>query len=168
MSYDPTATRSLTQEEIERLDYRLGVGIMLLNADNQVFVAQRLDMKTEAWQMPQGGIDKGEDPLATAFREMEEEIGTAKADVLAESPGWISYDLPADLIPKLWKGRYRGQKQKWYAMRFTGSDSDINLETEHPEFSEWRWVRREQLPELIVPFKRTLYLKVMDCFAGLF
>jgi putative (di)nucleoside polyphosphate hydrolase len=168
MSYDPTASRRLTPEEIERLDYRLGVGIMLLNPKKEVFVAQRRDMKTEAWQMPQGGIDKGEDPLDTAFREMEEEIGTAKADLLAESPGWVTYDLPADLIPKLWKGRYRGQKQKWYAMSFTGKDSDINLDTKHPEFSEWRWVEHRRLPELIVPFKRELYLKVLKTFETLF
>ncbi|MEJ1995843.1 MAG: RNA pyrophosphohydrolase [Limibacillus sp.] len=168
MSYDPTATRRLTPEEIERLDYRLGVGIMLLNPKKEVFVAQRRDMKTEAWQMPQGGIDKGEDPLDTAFREMEEEIGTAKAELLAESDGWVHYDLPADLIPKLWKGRYRGQKQKWYAMAFTGSDADINLETEHPEFTVWQWVDHRRLPELIVPFKRGLYEKVLEEFRDLF
>jgi putative (di)nucleoside polyphosphate hydrolase len=168
MSYDPTASRRLTPEEIERLDYRLGVGIMLLNPKKEVFVAQRRDMKTEAWQMPQGGIDKGEGPLDTAFRELEEEIGTGKAELLAESPGWVTYDLPADLIPKLWKGRYRGQKQKWYALSFTGKDSDINLETEHPEFSDWRWVEHRRLPDLIVPFKRELYLKVLKTFEALF
>lgn len=167
MSYDPDVTRKLTAEEIESLDYRLCVGVMLLNAEGKVFVAQRCDMKSEAWQMPQGGIDEGEDPLKAAFRELEEEIGTASAEPLAESQEWITYDLPADLIPKLWSGRYRGQKQKWFAMRYTGSDEEINLETEEPEFSEWRWVKHEQLPDLIVPFKRDLYKRVLAVFKHL-
>ncbi|MBB3066522.1 MULTISPECIES: RNA pyrophosphohydrolase [Limibacillus] len=167
MSYDPEATRRLTDEEIERLEYRLGVGVMLLNAEGKVFVAQRCDMKSEAWQMPQGGIDKDEDPLQAAFRELEEEIGTASAEPLAESHEWITYDLPVDLIPKLWKGRYRGQKQKWFAMRFTGSDAEINLETGDPEFNDWRWVNHVQLPDLIVPFKQDLYKRVLAAFSHL-
>lgn len=149
------------------LPYRPGVGVMLLNADDQVFVGQRLDSTLEAWQMPQGGIDEGEDPVTAAFREMEEEIGTAKADIIAESRGWLCYDLPDDLIGKLWGGRYCGQRQKWYAMRFLGHDSDINLQTEHPEFRSWRWVEASHLPQLIVPFKRKLYEDVLAEFADL-
>ena len=125
-AYDPAAQRTMSDEEIAALPYRRGVGVMLLNAQNKVFVAQRLDMKTAAWQMPQGGIDPDEDPRQTAFREMKEEIGTDKARILAETD-WISYDLPSDLVPKLWKGRYRGQTQKWFAMRFLGTDADIDI-----------------------------------------
>ena len=137
--------------------YRPGVGVMLLNDLNQALVAQRIDMPSEAWQMPQGGIDPGEDPLATAFRELEEEIGTANADLLGETADWLCYDLPEDLRHKLWKGKYRGQRQKWYAMRFKGTESEINLETDHPEFSAWKWAALDDLPDLIVPFKRRLY-----------
>lgn len=151
--------------DVSQLPYRPGVGIMLLNSSRQVFVAKRLDMVAEAWQMPQGGIDAGEEPLAAAWRELEEETGTNKAELLAESEPWHSYDLPDELIPKIWGGKYRGQKQKWYAMRFTGRDADINLETKHPEFSEWRWVQPETLPDLIVPFKRELYARLLVEFA---
>src|SRR5687768_5045371 len=111
------------------LPYRPGVGIMLLNADNQVFVARRIDTISEAWQMPQGGIDEGEDPLQAALRELKEETGTDKAVLLRESHDWMTYDLPQALVPKIWGGRYRGQKQKWFAMRFTGQPSDININT---------------------------------------
>lgn len=142
-------------------DYRLGVGIMLLNADNQVLVAQRIDKVSDAWQMPQGGIDQGEDPLATAFRELAEEIGTNDAEVITETDGWLTYDLPEDLRAKLWRGRYKGQRQKWYAMRYLGRDEDINLETEHPEFSAWKWASIDDLPDLIVPFKRPLYEQIV-------
>lgn len=145
--------------------YRKGVGVVLLNGVGQVFVAQRIDTAEPAWQMPQGGIDDDEDPLAAAFRELEEEIGTAKADVIAETDGWLRYELPADLQNKVWKGKYRGQKQKWYLMRFTGNDADINLETSHPEFSAWRWIEFERLPELIIGFKRVLYEQVVAAFA---
>ena len=168
MSYDPKARRTITAEEAARLPYRPCVGIMLLNAENRVFVAQRRDMKSEAWQMPQGGIDKGEEPLAAAFRELEEEIGTARAEILAESRGWLDYDLPLDLLPKLWKGRFRGQTQKWFAMRYLGSDAEIDIETESPEFTEWKWADPETLPRLIVPFKREIYRRVLEEFAPLF
>ncbi|MQX37443.1 RNA pyrophosphohydrolase [Roseospira navarrensis] len=146
--------------------YRRGVGVMLVNADGLVFVAQRIDFKSDAWQMPQGGIDKGEDPLATARRELEEETGIPPhlTEVLAETDGWLRYDLPEDLRAKLWRGRFRGQEQKWYLMRFLGRDEDVNLETEHPEFSAWQWVPPARTMDLIVPFKRTLYGLVLEAF----
>lgn len=147
------------------LGYRPGVGIMLLNAQGEVFVARRLDMPTvPAWQMPQGGIDAGETPRQAALRELKEEIGTAKAEVIAESRGWLKYDLPAELAGGVWGGHYRGQRQKWFAMRFTGRDSDINLATKHPEFDAWQWVAPWRLPELIVPFKRRLYIDILAEF----
>lgn len=149
------------------LPYRDGVGIMLLNADNLVFVAKRIDMTSEAWQMPQGGIDAGETPVEAALRELCEETGTDKADIISESKEWLTYDLPEHLIGKLWQGRYRGQRQKWFAMRFTGSDSDINIATEAPEFCEWKWVQMHTLPELIVPFKRKNYEALVEEFSVL-
>jgi putative (di)nucleoside polyphosphate hydrolase len=139
------------------LPYRLNVGIMLLNRLGQVFIAQRIDNPGPAWQMPQGGIDAGEEPWLAALRELREEIGTANAEILAESTAWLDYDLPEDLVEKLWKGRFRGQRQKWYAMLFLGDDSEVNLETEHPEFNRWRWAELDEVPEAIVPFKRGLY-----------
>ena len=138
---------------------------MLLNAKNEVFVAKRIDMTSEAWQMPQGGIDAGEEPRATALRELKEEIGTDKATIIGESDGWLTYDLPAHLVPIIWKGRYRGQEQKWFVMRFDGTEADINIATEHPEFSEWKWVPMHTLPDVIVPFKRELYEKIVSEFA---
>lgn len=147
------------------LPYRPCAGVMLLNREGLVFVGQRIDTTVEAWQMPQGGIDAGEDPLEAAFRELEEEIGTAKAEYLAETPHWLTYDLPPDMVGKVWQGKYRGQKQKWYALRFLGEDSDINLETKHPEFHSWRWEKMERLPHLIVPFKRALYEELVQIFA---
>ncbi len=149
---------------INALPYRPGVGMMLLNAQHQVFVAKRIDMTSEAWQMPQGGIDDGEEPGAAALRELKEEIGTDKATVLAESAQWLTYDLPDHLIPKLWGGRFRGQKQKWYLMRFDGADADIDIATTHAEFSEWKWVAMETLPDIIVPFKRVMYQQLVDEF----
>ena len=151
-------------KKVKKLPYRMGVGVLLLNDRGEVFVAQRNDTRAEAWQMPQGGIDKGEDPLEAALRELEEEIGTAKATLLAETQEWITYDLPVELVPKVWKGRYRGQKQKWFAMHFLGKDEDINLETEHPEFKSWRWSPIDELPAMIVPFKRPLYEDLVRFF----
>lgn len=152
---------------IADLPYRPCVGLMLLNAENKVFVARRIDMRTEAWQMPQGGIDEGEALHVAALRELREEIGTDNATIIAEHPEWLTYNLPEHLVPQLWDGKYRGQTQKWLALRFLGKDADINIETETPEFLEWKWVDMHQLPDLIVPFKRALYQKVVAGFAHL-
>jgi putative (di)nucleoside polyphosphate hydrolase len=139
---------------------------MLLNQAGEILVAQRNDMPTTpAWQMPQGGIDPGDSPIQAALRELKEEIGTDKVEIVAESAGWLKYDLPAEIDPgKLWGGGYRGQKLKWFVMRFTGVDSDIDVATEHPEFDAWQWVAAERLPELIVPFKRQLYIDLLAEF----
>jgi putative (di)nucleoside polyphosphate hydrolase len=141
--------------------YRRGVGIMLLNHQNEVFVGQRADAQGDAWQMPQGGIDDDEQPREAAFRELKEEIGTDKAQIIAESKTWLRYDLPPDLRQR-WNNRWRGQQQKWFVMRFQGVDADINVATEHPEFSAWKWVSIERLPDLIVSFKRQLYLDLLQ------
>lgn len=152
----------------DQLPYRPCVGVMLLNTEGLVFTGQRIDNTAEAWQMPQGGIDDGEDPLDTALRELEEETGIARhlVEVLAEAEGWLSYDLPDDLIGKMWKGRYRGQRQKWFLARFLGRDSDVNLQTAHPEFRAWKWASAQDLPHMIVPFKKQLYTDVLQAFAG--
>ena len=154
----------MAKRSAQSLPYRPCVGIMLLNRDGAVFVAKRIDMPSDAWQMPQGGIDRGEDPRAAALRELEEEIGTAKAEILCESRVWLKYDLPVELSGGIWGGRYRGQRQKWFVMRFTGSDADINLATEHPEFDAWQWVAADRLPDLIVSFKRQLYIDILAEF----
>jgi putative (di)nucleoside polyphosphate hydrolase len=145
------------------LPYRRGVGIALINRAGKVFVAERLDTPG-AWQMPQGGIDAGERPRAAAKRELMEEIGTAKAKIIAESAGWLRYDLPADIQGKVWRGRYRGQEQKWYLMLFTGADSDIDLNAHHAEFARWKWMSFRQLPRVIVGFKRKIYRQVVAEF----
>jgi putative (di)nucleoside polyphosphate hydrolase len=148
-------------ERARLLPYRLGVGMMILNSNRKVFVGKRVDAKIEAWQMPQGGIDIGETPSRAAMREMEEEIGSNAGRIIAESKNWYSYDLPKFLIPKLWDGRYKGQKQKWFLIQFTGNDNDINLNTEHPEFEDWRWADLSELHDIIIPFKRKLYQAVI-------
>ena len=149
------------------LPYRAGVGMMLLNAQGQVFVAKRIDMTSEAWQMPQGGIDDGENSRTAALRELREEVGTDSATILAESSDWYYYDLPDELVPKIWGGRYRGQKQKWFVLRLKGDDSLIHIEGEHAEFSEWKWVAIQTLPDVIVPFKRDLYAALVKEFSHL-
>ena len=157
----------MTPEEIEKLPYRQNVGVMLVNAQGHAFVGQRIDSDIAAWQMPQGGIDKGEDPRAAALRELTEETGVT-ADLVtveAETEGWIAYDLPHDLVPKLWKGRYRGQEQKWFLMRFHGTDDQVRIDADdHQEFSEWRWLPANQLVAQIVPFKRPVYEQVVAAF----
>jgi putative (di)nucleoside polyphosphate hydrolase len=139
---------------------------MLLNRDGLIFIGRRTHMPPglAKWQMPQGGIDAGETPRQAALRELREEIGTDRADILAESPGWLHHDVPDEIARGIMGGRYRGNRQKWLAMRFTGTDDDINLGTEHPEFDVWEWVSPERLPELIVPFMRRLYLDVLAEF----
>ena len=151
---------------MNNLPYRPAAGVMLLNGHKQVFVAQRLDTTLEAWQMPQGGLDDGEEPEAGALRELEEETGIAAhlVEIIARSAGELLYDLPEDLVGKLWKGRYRGQRQSWFLMRFLGDNRDVNLETSHPEFRAWKWADPRDLPDLIVPFKRTLYEDVLREF----
>ena len=146
--------------------YRPAVGIMLLNPAGLAFIGRRIDMPAglAAWQMPQGGIDPGETARQAAFRELKEEVGTDKAEILAETRGWLHYDLPFDIASRMWSGRWRGQRQKWFLMRFTGEDSDINPATEHPEFDAWEWVEPQRLPDLIVPFKRQLYCDLLAEF----
>jgi putative (di)nucleoside polyphosphate hydrolase len=147
------------------VNYRRCVGMVLFNARGEVFVGQRLDRMVEAWQMPQGGIDKGESAQAAAFRELKEEIGTDKAEIISETADWLAYDLPEELRGKLWKGRYRGQIQKWYLMRYTGDDGDINLQTKDPEFRSWRWCHYNEIAEMAVPFKRGVYSEVVRRFS---
>ena len=155
------------------LPYRPCVGIMLINAGGLVWIGRRRDSFAENggnWQMPQGGIDAGEDPAAAARRELTEETGTAQAEILAELRGWLHYDLPVALIGPAFQGRYRGQRQKWFAMRYLGSDDDFNIHAPHggtpPEFDAWRWETASELPALIVPFKQKIYEAVVEEFGG--
>ena len=146
------------------LPYRPCVGIMLFNKDGKVFVGKRIDQTVEGWQMPQGGIDKGETPIEAALRELKEEVGTDKAKVMGEMDEWVTYDLPKHLVGVAFHGKYRGQRQKWFALRFTGKDSDIDLTAHEPEFSDFQWVGLDALPGLIVPFKRETYKAVIAAF----
>ena len=149
----------------EQRPYRPCVGIFLLNNDGLVFAGRRIDSRAEAWQMPQGGIDAGESPLQACMREMREEIGTNTAELINQHDDWLYYDIPLPLADRLWQGRYKGQKQKWMALRFTGDDSDINIATEEPEFCEWKWLSPHDLVDLAVPFKRDVYQNVLAAFA---
>ena len=149
----------------EERPYRPCVGIFLINGGGNVFAGRRIDSRAEAWQMPQGGIDLGETPIEACLREMEEEIGTNKAEFLHEIDEWLNYDIPATLADRLWHGQYKGQKQKWMLLQFTGNDSDINIETNEPEFCEWKWLSPATLIDLAVPFKRRVYQHVLDSFS---
>ena len=144
--------------------YRPCVGIMLINRDGLAFVGQRIDVFEEAWQMPQGGIDEGETPRTAALRELHEEVGTGKGEIVAEVADWLNYDLPQDTAAGRWGGKYRGQTQKWFALRFTGDDGDIDLDAHEPEFKAWRWMELDALPGLVVPFKRPIYERVVAEF----
>lgn len=155
------------------LPYRPCAGVVLLNGDGLVFAGQRIDngggAPGVAWQMPQGGIDRGESPHDAALRELTEETGLSpeKVKVLGESPDWVTYDLPPELLGKVWKGRFGGQQQKWFAMRFLGQDGDVQIDTQHPEFARWQWMRAADLLENIVPFKRAVYQQVFRDFRDL-
>ena len=151
------------------LGYRPCVGVMLVNMDGRVFVGQRIDSQVEAWQMPQGGIDPGEEEKEAAFRELGEETGISPdhVEIIAKARDEHLYDLPPELVGKLWGGKYRGQRQTWFLARFLGSDSDIDIATPHPEFSQWKWIDPEALPDVIVPFKRKLYRDILQEFKAL-
>jgi len=140
---------------------------MLFNRNGEVFVGKRIDQTVEGWQMPQGGIDKGETPRQAALRELQEEVGTDKAEIIAEMDDWVTYDLPEHLVGVAFKGKYKGQRQKWFALRFTGQDSEIDLTAHDPEFSDFQWVSLDALPALIVPFKRETYKAVIAAFQNL-
>ena len=150
--------------DVSKLKYRKNVGMVLINTEGHIFAGKRIDNNTDAWQMPQGGIDNGENPEQAAFRELTEETGIdpSKAQILGTMAEWLSYDIPVELIPELWNGKYRGQKQKWFAFEFLGTDSDIDIATEEPEFSEWAWKSKNDLLSSIVPFKIEVYQKVFS------
>jgi putative (di)nucleoside polyphosphate hydrolase len=149
------------------LPYRPAVGVLLLNREGKALVGQRLDSTLEAWQLPQGGLDKGETPEQGAFRELEEETGIPArlVEIVARCPVELTYDLPDDLIGKMWKGKWRGQRQTWFLARFLGEDSDVNIATADPEFRAWKWAEPAELPAMIVPFKKELYDQLLKAFA---
>ncbi|WP_440655973.1 RNA pyrophosphohydrolase [Candidatus Pelagibacter sp. HIMB1509] len=150
------------KKDLYNLPLRSGVGIVVLNNDNKVFVAKRIDNPKNFWQMPQGGVDEGEDFLKAAYRELEEETSIKSVELIKELDGTITYELPDRLLGLIWKGKYRGQKQKWFLMRFVGSDSEINIKTKHPEFLEWKWVELDKITDLVVDFKLHVYKEVKD------
>ncbi len=152
--------------DAESLPYRPCVGVVLIDARGMVFAGQRIDNPAPAWQMPQGGIDDGETPREAAYRELWEETGVTrdKVEFIGKTHGWVTYDLPPGLLGKVWGGKYRGQKQKWFLFRFNGQDSDVKIATEHPEFAQWRWILADEMLESIVPFKRAVYEQVIRSF----
>ena len=150
------------KKDLHNLPLRSGVGIVVLNKENKVFVAKRIDNPKNFWQMPQGGVDEGEDFLKAAYRELEEETSIKSVELIKELDGTITYELPDRLLGLIWKGKYRGQKQKWFLMRFVGSDSEINIKTKHPEFFEWKWVELDKITDLVVDFKLHVYKEVKD------
>ena len=149
-------------KNLKTLPLRSGVGIVLLNKRNEVFVARRLDNAKKFWQMPQGGVDKNEDYLDAAYRELEEETSINNVKLIKKLDGFITYELPKHLIGIIWKGKYKGQKQKWFIMKFLGQDSDINLKTKHPEFFEWKWVALDKITDLVVEFKLSVYKEIKE------
>jgi putative (di)nucleoside polyphosphate hydrolase len=150
------------KKDLHNLPLRSGVGIVVLNKENKVFVAKRIDNPKNFWQMPQGGVDEGEDFLKAAYRELEEETSIKNVELVKELDGTITYELPDRLLGLIWKGKYKGQKQKWFLMRFVGSDSEINIKTKHPEFLEWKWVELDKITDLVVDFKLHVYKEVKD------
>ena len=147
-------------------DYRPNVGMMIINQKKEIFVGKRIDHPSDFWQMPQGGIDAQEIPSIAALREMEEEVGIKenKVEMLTESQDWYYYSIPKDLAETLWKGKYKGQRQKWFLYKFKGTDKDLNIHTEHPEFSDYKWVNKDFLVPNIVPFKKEIYKKLLEEF----
>ena len=150
------------KKDLSNLPLRSGVGIVVLNKENKVFVAKRIDNPKNFWQMPQGGVDEGEDFLKAAYRELEEETSIKNVKLIKELDGTITYELPDRLLGLIWKGKYRGQKQKWFLMRFVGMDNEINIKTKHPEFLEWKWVELDKITDLVVDFKLHVYKEVKD------
>ena len=150
------------KKDLSNLPLRSGVGIVVLNKENKVFVAKRIDNPKNFWQMPQGGVDEGEDFLKAAYRELEEETSIKNVELIKELDGTITYELPDRLLGLIWKGKYRGQKQKWFLMRFVGMDNEINIKTKHPEFLEWKWVDLDKITDLVVDFKLHVYEEVKD------
>lgn len=157
----------MSKATAESLPYRPAVGMMLLNRDGRIFVGKRIDQTQEAWQMPQGGIDDGEDAKTAGLRELEEEIGTRNAELLREHPDWLLYELPPHLLGVAWDGKYRGQRLKWLALRFLGRDDEIDVATSHAEFSEWKWLKSADVLRLVVPFKREVYAAALAAFDDL-
>ena len=143
------------------LPLRTGVGVIVLNKDNKVFVGKRKDNPIDKWQMPQGGVDKGEELVDAMKRELKEETSIKNIKIIKEIDGWLDYELPKNLLGKIWKGKYRGQKQKWFIVKFLGEESEINITTKRPEFIEWKWVERSQLPNIIVDFKKNVYERLV-------
>lgn len=156
----------MTKDDEASLPYRANVGVVLINRDGRIFAGRRIDSDSPAWQMPQGGIDDGEKPRKAALRELREETGVSKdlVEFVAKTAGWLTYDLPPELLGKVWGGKYRGQRQKWFLFRFLGRDDQIDIATDHPEFDQWRWIGADELLDSIVPFKRAVYEQVIRAF----